>query len=97
MRAHKLKDCTELNCNDDSQNDDGIYYDYKDYGKKRRRRRDVDYEDYDVPYDTGGGFSNGKTWMYDGKNWKEKKPIGVARDRPACSLISMPDGKVKIL
>ena len=41
-----------------------------------------------------GGHQNKRTWIYDGQQWKETAKMNIARDRPACSLVNMPDGKV---
>ena len=44
-----------------------------------------------------GGYQNERTWIYDSTKWKETAEPNVARDRPACSLVNMPDGKVVIM
>ena len=41
-----------------------------------------------------GGFQTNRTWIYNGQEWKETAQMNIARDRPACSLVNMPDGKV---
>ena len=41
-----------------------------------------------------GGMQNDRTWIYNSTHWKETARTHVARDRPACSLVNMPDGKV---
>ena len=41
-----------------------------------------------------GGHHNRRTWMYNTTHWKETAESIIARDRPACSLINMPNGKV---
>ena len=42
----------------------------------------------------GGGIQNRRTWMYNTTNWIEIAESSIARDRPACSLVNMPSGKV---
>ena len=37
---------------------------------------------------------NNKTWMFNGDIWNEKAPMTIPRDRPACSVINMPNGEV---
>ena len=44
-----------------------------------------------------GGHQNERTWIYNSTHWIETAPTHVARDRPACSLVHMPGGKVMIL
>ena len=45
-----------------------------------------------------GGYQNQRTWIYHGigidSQWKETAETHIGRDRPACSLVNMPDGKV---
>ncbi len=43
---------------------------------------------------TEGGHQANRTWIYDGQQWKETAEMKIARDRPACSLVNMHDGKV---
>ena len=35
-----------------------------------------------------------KTWLFNGNTWEERTPMSIPRDRPACSIINMPDGEV---
>ena len=42
----------------------------------------------------GGGYQNRRTWMYNTNRWIETAESSVARDRPSCSLVNMPNGKV---
>lgn len=42
----------------------------------------------------GGGISLKRTWLYDGLYWMETADMSVPRDRPACSLVELPDGQV---
>lgn len=69
--------------------------------RKRRRRADDDahYTDsnYDYSDETGGALQTEKVWLFDGNTWNEMSPMSIARDRPACSIINMPDGKINIL
>jgi N-acetylneuraminic acid mutarotase len=44
-----------------------------------------------------GGRQNDRTWIFNSTHWIEKARTSVARDRPACSLVNMPDGKVRVL
>ena len=46
-------------------------------------------EDRDV-----GGMQNERTWIFNSTHWKETAKTRVARDRPACSIVNMPNGKV---
>ena len=41
-----------------------------------------------------GGHQNRRTWMYNTTHWIETAESSIARDRPACSLVNMPNGKV---
>ena len=41
-----------------------------------------------------GGYQNKRTWIYNTTHWVETAETIVARDRPACSLLHLPDGKV---
>ena len=41
-----------------------------------------------------GGHQNRRTWIYNTTNWIETAESSIARDRPACSLVNMPNGKV---
>ena len=45
-------------------------------------------------YGDEGGFQNKRTWIYNTTHWVETAESIVARDRPACSLLHLPDGKV---
>ena len=57
---------------------------------RRRRQAYVGLND-----DLFAGVQTNRSWMYDGLNWKEMKQMKIARDRPACSLVILPNGKVK--
>ena len=100
VAKYHFKDCTFWDCGDSSTNttdDYNYYYDYDYvYGTSRRRRQidtnDLYYEAYEDK--VAGGISNVKTWMYDGSTWEEIAPMSITRDRPACSLLNMPNGKV---
>ena len=98
VSKHKVGDCTQF-CDKDVSIDDPdhyYYYEYDDY-EQRRRRRQTDEVSYDNDPSDGidaGGGSISKAWLYDGKDWKEIAPMTVTRDRPACSLLNMPNGKV---
>ena len=96
LKQHKLRDCSWENCDEpDDQNDDT--YDYYDYDlTKRRRRRAANDEEYQEQ--VGGGTPNGQTWMFEeGKYWTQKAQIPTPRDRPSCSLVNMPNGKVGLI
>ena len=41
-----------------------------------------------------GGHQNKRTWMYNTTHWVETSRTSIARDRPACSLVNLPNGKV---
>lgn len=98
VSKHKVGDCTQF-CDKDVNKDDPdnyYYYDYDDYAH-RRRRRQVDEVNYNYDSSDGvkaGGGSIRKAWLYDGRSWEEIAPMTVTRDRPACSLLNMPNGKV---
>jgi hypothetical protein len=57
-----------------------------------RGKRQAAYED-DLGA-IGGGFALKRAWLYDGYYWSELRDMSVIRDRPACSIVSMPDGQV---
>lgn len=46
---------------------------------------------------TAGGHQTNRTWIYDGQQWKETAEMKIGRDRPACSLVNMHDGKINVL
>ena len=89
LKQHKLRDCSWENC--DEPNPEYDYYDYDQ--KKRRRRRAANDDEYQEQ--VGGGTTNGQTWMFERKDWTKKADIPTPRDRPSCSLVNMPNGKVK--
>ena len=67
--------------------------------RKRRQANNADFGDgQEFKCDPFEGcvasVQTNKTWMYDGNVWKAKAQMKFARDRPACSLVNMPDGKV---
>lgn len=45
---------------------------------------------------TFGGRSLDRVWMFDGAYWEEMAPMDTVRDRPACSLFSGAQGKIKV-
>ena len=76
-------------------------YDYIREKKRRRRRRrrqaSTNEEDYDYSVSKkGGALQTNKTWLFNGNTWEEKTPMSIPRDRPACSIINMPDGEVSV-
>ena len=95
LKQHKIRDCSWENCDEpkpDDKNDEYDYYGYDDLSKRRRRRAAND-EEYQEQ--VGGGTTNGQTWMFEeGKYWTQKAQIPTPRDRPSCSLVNMPNGKV---
>lgn len=44
----------------------------------------------------GGGFALKRAWLFDGYYWTEIADMHIVRDRPACSVLEMPDGTVSI-
>ena len=100
VSKHTVEDCTQF-CDKHINKDDldnYYYYEYDDYDgyEQKRRRRQADEMSYDT---SGGGIgaggdSIGKAWLYDGRSWEEIAPMTVARDRPSCSVLNMPNGKV---
>ena len=56
----------------------------------RRSRRQAD-------GDIGGGVTLNRAWLFDGYYWNEVSDMSQVRDRPACSLVNMPDGSVRVL
>ena len=36
-------------------------------------------------------------WIYDGYDWNRLPDMSVVRDRPACSVLNVQDGSVRIL
>ena len=94
LKQHKIRDCSWENCDEPKPDDHDEEYDYFNDGlEKRRRRRAANEEEYHEP--VGGGTTNGQTWMFEGKDWTKKAEIPTPRDRPSCSLVNMPNGKVK--
>ena len=79
-------------------------YDYVREKKRRRRRRrrqastnELPTEDYDYSVsEKGGALQTNKTWLFNGNTWEERTPMSIPRDRPACSIINMPDGEVSV-
>lgn len=47
--------------------------------------------------DIGGGVQLNRAWIYDGYDWNEVEDMSQVRDRPACSLLPMSDGTVRVL
>ena len=47
-------------------------------------------------YGDDGGYQNKRTWIYNSSHWIETAATKIARDRPACSLVNLPNGKVLI-
>ena len=65
-------------------------YDYED-----EISNEVESEDYEYSFvEKGGALQTNKTWLFNGNTWEEKTPMSIPRDRPACSIINMPDGEV---
>ena len=68
--------------------------------RERRRRRQANQND--IKENEGSGdvtfaaVQTANTYMYDGGQWDKKAPMSTTRDRPACSIINMPDGKVSL-
>ena len=51
---------------------------------------DVEYTNEDI----GGAVQTNKTWMFNGNSWEARAEMSIARDRPACSIMNMPNGEV---
>ena len=47
-------------------------------------------------YGDEGGYQNKRTWIYNSSHWIETAATKIARDRPACSLVNLSNGKVLI-
>ena len=47
-------------------------------------------------YGDDGGYQNKRTWIYNSSHWIETAGTKIARDRPACSLVNLSNGKVLI-
>lgn len=64
-------------------------------------RGDYTWTNPNLPNDTDGVYVSGwalkKAWMYDGYTWDSLPDMATVRDRPACSLVQLPDGKIRIL
>ena len=43
------------------------------------------------------GLGLNKTWMYDGNAWENMPDMHEVRDRPACSLLQLDNGEIRIL
>eukprot|EP00095_Tigriopus_kingsejongensis_P000444 maker-scaffold492_size156171-snap-gene-0.17 protein:Tk00444 transcript:maker-scaffold492_size156171-snap-gene-0.17-mRNA-1 annotation:"AT19278p" len=43
------------------------------------------------------GESQDKVWLHDGNDWAQLEPMSVRRDRPACSLVQLADGQIRVL
>ena len=98
---------------DGDYKDGGSDYEYEDYGKggggRDRKRRQVQQATLDdlksgdivgtviVNETIGGGGQTDRSWLFSGEEWHEVKAAPVGRDRPACSIVNMPDGKVCII
>ena len=104
LTAHKATDPVQEQVQQEYSYD---YYGYQDYDSGVPQTKQVDQvrqENLQAneasglspnPNDTfGGAIQTNKTWMYDGSSWSPKAEMKIARDRPACSIINMPDGKV---
>ena len=48
-------------------------------------------------YGDDGGSQNKRTWIYNSSHWIETAATKIARDRPACSLVNLSNGKVLII
>merc|ERR1712226_951463 len=44
-----------------------------------------------------GGKTLSNSWMFDGSSWKALAEMSTPRDRPACSLMHMNDGSIRVL
>jgi hypothetical protein len=44
----------------------------------------------------GGGIQFSRAWMFDGYQWNEIEDMAEPRDRPACSLVQLEDGAVRL-
>merc|ERR1719150_414093 len=68
-------------------------YDYED-----EISNEVESDDYEYSFvEKGGALQTNKTWLFNGNTWEEKTPMSIPRDRPACSIINMPDGEINVL
>ena len=56
----------------------------------RRSKRQVDSA-------LGGGIALNRAWLYDGYYWNEVADMSIVRDRPACSLLNLPNGSIRVL
>ena len=102
---YDVQDCTELNCNANTnaqEYDEYGLYDYDDSAvSSETGNNNVLVEDWsnDTKIDPkvqkrGGGVTNNEAWIYNGKTWELIAPMSKPRDRPACSLVNMGNGKV---
>ena len=60
---------------------------------------DYTFTNPDPPHDESfvAGRSLSKAWMYDGNYWEEVPDMSITRDRPACSLVQLPNGEAREL
>ena len=70
--------------------------DYPQAGKRDRRQLNNfdSVDDVKMFEAVGGAVQTNKTWMYDGTSWTGTAEMKFPRDRPGCSIVNMPDGKV---
>ena len=80
--------------------------DSRDYGAEYSDDYGGDYEaggdskagesiDYELSNnEIGGALQTNKTWLYNGNSWEARAEMSIARDRPACSIVNMPNGEV---
>ena len=43
-----------------------------------------------------GGLFHNQAWIFDGKVWNSIGKMSIVRDDPACSLVEMEEGEVRI-
>ena len=73
-------------------------YDIRERRRRRRRRKRQSEKSEEYDYENvskGGAVQTDKAWIYNGLTWDEKARMSMARDRPACSLVNMPNGDVR--
>ena len=70
--------------------------------RDRRRRQANNQTDEDetfipegIPVGIAPGVLTNRTWMFDGRAWVEKAEMRIAREKHACSIVNMANGKVK--
>ena len=94
LTAYNVDGATSIEKDDDIFDNANII-DGADERDRRRRREDQNNIDKNNTInDLGGGYQTNKVWIYNGNKWEERKPMSIARDRPACSIVNMPNGEV---